>query len=105
MDRRNFLNRVTAGVAGATTALALTKTGLSLGPKTANENRNVSYGVSGFTCVTCAVGLEVMLRQQKGVTRASASYPAARVVIGFDQNLTSDESLRQFIASCGFFVT
>ena len=34
-------------------------------PAEAKENRSVTYRVKGFTCVTCAVGLEVMLRQQK----------------------------------------
>jgi len=54
--------------------------------------------------VTCAVGLEVMLRGLKGVTRANASYPEARVVIGFDSNLTTEKALKDFVASCGFLV-
>jgi len=62
------------------------------------------YQVKGFTCVTCAVGLEVMLRGLRGVTRANASYPAARVVIGFDGELTNEKTLRDFISSCGFSV-
>jgi hypothetical protein len=56
----------------------------------------------GFTCVTCAVGLKVMLRGLKGVTRAKASYPQANVAIGFDANLTSEKALKDFIANCGF---
>jgi hypothetical protein len=50
------------------------------------------------------VGLEVMLRQQKGVTRANASYQENKVVIGFDADLTSEKSLKDFIAGCGFSV-
>ena len=68
------------------------------------EGRTVAYGVKGFSCETCATGLEVMLRRQKGVVRASASYADARVVIGFDENLTSEDTLKEFIASCGFTV-
>ena len=68
------------------------------------ENQSVSYKVTGFTCVTCAVGLEVMLRQQKGVVRASASYPEKKVAIGFDNGLTSEKALKGFIAECGFTV-
>ena len=68
------------------------------------ETRCVSYKVKGFTCVTCATGLEVMLREQKGVARAQASYPEANVVVGFDEKLTSESALRDFIAGCGFSV-
>jgi len=50
------------------------------------------------------VGLEVMLRGLNGVTRAKASYPEANVAIGFDANLTSEKTLRDFIAKCGFSV-
>jgi hypothetical protein len=45
------------------------------GAAAATENRTVVYKVNGFTCIACAVGLEVMLRGLKGVTRANASYP------------------------------
>ena len=80
------------------------RAGASLaGPAEAKENRSVTYGVKGFTCVTCAVGLEVMLRQQKGVTRANASYRENKVVIGF-ANLTTEKALKDFIAGCGFSV-
>jgi hypothetical protein len=68
------------------------------------ENRSISYNVKGFSCVTCATGLEVMLREQKGVVRAQASYPEAAVVIGFDENLTSEAALQKFIAGCGFSI-
>src|SRR5882672_4911434 len=49
--RRDFICRVTAaGTAGASLASAAQPT----------ENQSVTYKVNGFTCVTCAVGLEVM---------------------------------------------
>ena len=93
MNRRGFICRVAA--AG---------TGLNLAEASTRETKLVTFKVKGFTCVTCAVGLEVMLRQQKGVTRANASYPEARVAIGFDGSLTSERSLRDFIKQCGFSV-
>jgi copper chaperone CopZ len=95
MDRRKFICRITAGsAAGLTLAEAAP-------PK---ENRSVLYKVKGFTCVTCAVGLEVMLRGLKGVTRATASYPEGNVTIGFDRNFTSEKTLKNFIENCGFSV-
>jgi Cu+-exporting ATPase len=72
------------------------------GAAAATENRSAVYKVNGFTCITCAVGLEVMLRGLKGVTRANASYPEIKVSIGFDSNLASEKELKEFIASCGF---
>ncbi len=65
-------------------------------------SRRASFQVRGFTCITCAVGLEVMLRGVRGVTEASASYAENRVVIAFDEQLTSEDALKQFIAACGF---
>jgi len=104
MDRRNFLYRAMAGVAGATAGMGVAKTGLNLAHASAKESGTVTYSVKGFTCVTCATGLEVMLLRQKGVMRASASYPEARVVIGFDRSLTSENVIEKFIANCGFMV-
>jgi len=94
MERRNFICGVGAiGTAGITAADAA-----------ARETTSVTWKVKGFTCVTCAVGLEVMLRQQKGVPRAKASYPQNSVAIGFDGKLTTEKVLKEFIAGCGFSV-
>lgn len=60
------------------------------------------WRVDGFTCVTCAVGLEVMLRQQKGVKAANASYPAANVTIEYRSDQTDEGALRSFITGIGF---
>jgi Cu+-exporting ATPase len=103
MDRRKFLSQIIAGAAG-TTAAGLAATSVVTAVKPLKENRVVTWQVHGFTCITCATGLEAMLLQQKGVARASASYPEARVLIGFDDHLTSEEKLRRFIAGCGFSV-
>ena len=95
MDRRNFLQRVTTGAATLSAAV----------PGSASETREVSFQVTGFTCITCAVGLEVLLKQQPGVTRAQASYPEGSVVIGFDGRANTADGLQQFInRTTGFTV-
>jgi anaerobic selenocysteine-containing dehydrogenase len=106
MNRRKFLSRIIAGAAG-TTAVGLAATNLGTAATSAKENHVVTWQVLGFTCITCATGLEVMLLQQKGVARAraSASYPEAKVIIGFNDRMTSEETLRKFIAGCGFSVS
>lgn len=79
--------------------------GLGAAGAIAGETREVRFAVRGFTCVTCAVGLEAMLKQQPGVLRVQASYPEGRVVIGFDGRRTNVSALRDFIQqTAGFTV-
>jgi len=96
MDRRNFLRGVTA----ATTAAGMGVAAAAV----PTESRSVMYRIQGFTCITCAVGLEVMLKGLTGVTRASASYSAHTVTIGFDEHATTEKTLKDFISVCGFSV-
>lgn len=93
MDRRKFIAGVT--VAGGTAALP---------PAVAakRETAAVNWKVQGFTCVTCAVGLEVMLGGLTGVTRVKASWPNRSVSIGYDAHLTGEKQLRDFVGVCGF---
>ncbi len=95
MFRRSFLQKLS--YAGATT--------LALTPATkANGNSTVVFSVKGFTCVTCAVGLETMLRRQNGVLRAQASYAENQVRIEFNPAVIAEKSLKQSILELGFRV-
>ena len=95
MFRRSFIQRITcAGVAGLATSAA-TKAG---------QHKSVTYRVTGFSCVTCAVGLEALLRRQNGITRADAKYPSGMVHIDFDPALISEKMLKSYIAEMGFGV-
>jgi copper chaperone CopZ len=76
----------------------------SVGTAESRQNRTVTYRIKGFSCVTCAVGLETMLRQQKGIARATASYPHAQVTIEFNPEAVTDAWLRAFIGDMGFVV-
>jgi Cu+-exporting ATPase len=94
MDRRKFLCNVTAAGAGAgMTASAAPQEGAA-----------VNWDVKGFTCITCAVGLEVMLKGLKGVARVKATYPDNKVSIGYDPQQVTEKTLREFIVKCGFRV-
>jgi len=92
------------GVTGAAAGLGLTKAGLKLTEASSNENRSVSFLVKGFTCVTCAIGLEVTLLKQKGVARAKASYPDGKVVVWFDCHQVAEATLQRIILDCGFSI-
>ena len=67
MFRRRFLQLVTlAGVGGLAPLEAMA----------AAESRTVTYFVKGFSCITCATGLDTMLSRQKGI--ASRNRPTRR---------------------------
>lgn len=95
MQRRRFVQMMTfAGVGGLAVVEAA--------KHTVGETKTVSYRVKGFTCVTCAVGLETMLRRQKGVQWVKATYPEALVVIRYSPSSLDEQALRGFISELGF---
>lgn len=96
MFRRHFMQRISWASAGAFAGAQTIR---------ATEKKTVTYGIKGFSCITCAVGLETILRQHTGVLRAQASYPKAKVLIEFDPSLVAEESLQQYIGEMGFKVT
>jgi copper chaperone CopZ len=93
MQRRRFVQMMTMAGVGTVAAAELAH---------ARETKTVSYRVKGFTCVTCAVGLETMLGQQKGVKRVKATYPDAQVTISYDPSSVNEAQLRSFISELGF---
>jgi len=99
MDRRGFLSRLTAASAAVGLDVGCSERGA------VRATRRATYQVRGFTCITCAVGLEVMLRGLRGVTEASASYAENSVAVAFNEQLIGEDALKKFIESCGFFAT
>jgi Cu+-exporting ATPase len=105
MIRRQFLQ--IAALTGATSLASLG--GLEAFEKhraqvelDASDTASVEWHVQGFSCVTCAVGLETLLRQQKGVVSAHASYPSASVSIQFHPREVGKPELRSYISEMGF---
>jgi copper chaperone CopZ len=96
MFRRRFVQEMTWTGVGALAGVQAASAG---------ERKTVAYAVKGFSCITCAVGLETMLRQHRGVFHAAASYPNENVRIEFDPNAVTEQSLHQYIAEMGFSVT
>lgn len=94
MFRRSFIRRITFAGAGLAT----------VGVADAGQNKTVIYRVKGFTCVTCAVGLETLLRREKGIARAEASYPDGMVRIEFNPASVTEQALKGFISDMGFTV-
>ena len=89
MFRRNFIAR-------------LTLAGVGCGAAGDSDNRTVTYRVKGFSCVTCAVGLDTMLRQQAGVVHSQSSYSDGITTIEFKPAIVNEKSLKAFISDMGF---
>jgi len=66
------------------------------------ENASVAWTVSGFSCITCAVGLETLLKAQKGILAVKAHYPSGRVEIAFDPNAIALSKIRGLVDELGF---
>ncbi len=94
MFRRDFIQRLTLAGSLATA-----------GSVSAAGGRSVTFTVEGFTCVTCAVGLDTMLSRQKGVVRSKSSYKDATSTIEFDPNAVTVASLKAFIGEMGFIAS
>jgi copper chaperone CopZ len=70
----------------------------------AAATRTVIYQVKGFTCITCATGLDTLLGQQKGIASSKSTYPEGKATVTFDPKLTSEQAIVNFIADLGFTV-
>ena len=88
MIRRKFIQGIACSVGAAGTAAAAHKT--------------VTYRIEGFSCVTCAVGLDSMLKDQKGIVRSKSSYPDRTSVIEYNPDLINEEQIKAFIHELGF---
>jgi copper chaperone CopZ len=64
----------------------------------------VTYRVKGFSCVTCATGLDTMLSQQKGIASSKSTYPEGIAKVAFDPEEISKQQIASFIAELGFRV-
>jgi len=95
MFRRRFLQLATMASVGGLAPLE----GMVAAP-----SKTVIYMVKGFSCITCATGLDTMLSQQKGITLSKSTYPEGKVTVGFDPKKTSEQAIVSFITSLGFTV-
>jgi copper chaperone CopZ len=95
MIRRQFIQLVTLSSAGALAPLDA----MGAGPRT-----TLVLEVKGFTCITCAVGLDTLLGKEKGIVSSHSTYPEGKVTVVYDPKLRTVDSIRKFIAGMGFKV-
>jgi copper chaperone CopZ len=82
-------------------------TALGLAPLRAaakGKSEVVTFHVKGFSCITCATGLDTMLGQQKGVASSKSTYPEGIVKVAYDPEEISTKQIASFITELGFTV-
>lgn len=99
MRRRSFIQTL----AGSGAGVALLKLGAPQNKLA--ENASVAWTVRGFTCVTCAVGLQAILEKHEGIARVKAQYPSGKVDIAFDSHVIELREIKRLIEEAGFSVT
>jgi copper chaperone CopZ len=93
--RRRFVKLMTLATAGGRA---------SLEAATRGATNIVVFRVAGFSCITCATGLDTMLREQKGVASSKSTYPEGAVTVAFDPEQITEQAVIAFINGLGFTV-
>jgi len=70
----------------------------------AEPTRTAAYQVKGFSCITCATGLDTMLCRQKGIKSSKSTYPAGVVTVCFHPGQIAEQQIVAFIEELGFTV-
>jgi copper chaperone CopZ len=95
MFRRQFVQFIATLGAGSVATIAVAD---------AKGLKTVTYVVNGFSCVTCAVGLDTTLSKQRGVVSSKSSYPDGIVRIQFDPREIAEDAIKASIEEMGFTV-
>jgi Cu+-exporting ATPase len=92
MIRRRFLQLLTVAGAGGLRGFA------------GERAKRAAYQVKGFSCATCATGLDAMLGKESGIVSSKSTYPEGVVTVNYLPEKTSEEWIAAFITDLGFTV-
>jgi copper chaperone CopZ len=99
MIRRRFLQMAALSGASALAPLeAIATTAANTAAKTA------VFQVKGFSCPTCAVGLDTMFTRTKGIVSSHSTYPEGKVTVRFDPGVINEAQVRAVITDAGFTI-
>ncbi len=103
MIRTKFLQLVALSGAGALAPLvAIAGTAAVSGANA--KTRTAVFQVKGFSCVTCAVGLDTMLSRNRGIVSSHSTYPEGKVTVRFDPGSIDEAAVRAVISDAGFTI-
>ena len=101
MIRRKFLQLVALSGAGALAPLrAIAGTAAVADAK----GTTAVFQVKGFSCVTCAVGLDTMFSRTRGILSSLSTYPEGKVTVRFDPGSINEAAVRAVITDAGFTI-
>ena len=89
MIRRRFIQGIACGLGAGQAAGSA-------------QIRTVTYRIEGFACITCAVGLDTLLKQETGIVRSQSSYPDRTSTVEYNPHQIRDEEIRSRIEEFGF---
>jgi Cu+-exporting ATPase len=89
MIRRKFIQGIACGLGTVNAGAAV-------------PTRTVKYNIEGFTCVTCAVGLDSLLADQRGIVKSKSCYPDRTCVIEYNATLVTEAEIKGYIQELGF---
>jgi copper chaperone CopZ len=95
MFRRRFLQIATMASVGGLAPLESMAAGVG---------KTATFHVKGFSCITCATGLDTMLGRERGIHSSKSTYPEGKVTVSFDPKETSEQVIVKFISDLGFTV-
>ena len=103
MIRRKFLQVVALSGAGALAPFeAMAGTAAVAG--TNAKARMAVFQVKGFSCDTCAVGLDTIFSRTKGIVSSHSTYPEGKVIVRFDPGSIDETAVRAVITDAGFTI-
>lgn len=104
MIRRKFLQFVALSSASAVASLEAIA-GTASSPAASVQCKTAVFQVKGFSCITCAVGLDTMYSRMKGIVSSHSTYPEGKVTVQFDPGSIDAAAVRAVIADAGFSIT
>jgi copper chaperone CopZ len=96
MFRRKFLQ--IAAAVGVSSIASMDS--LASGPQ-----RIAVFQVKGFSCITCATGLDTLLSRQKGIKSSKSTYPEGMVTVEYLSDQINPDQIASFIGDLGFVAT
>jgi Cu+-exporting ATPase len=103
MIRRKFLQLIAFSGVGALAPIEAIAGTPSASGTNANGKTAV-FQVKGFSCITCAVGLDTMFSRTKGIMSSHSTYPEGKVTVRFAPGEITDAAVRAVIADAGFTI-
>jgi len=103
MIRRRFLQLVALSGASALAPLEAIA-GSSAGAGANAKGKTAIFQIKGFSCATCAVGLDTMFSRTKGILSSHSTYPEGKVTVSFDPESINEAAVGAVITDAGFII-